>query len=86
MQKHNNRLPFLFSNPVAITILVCALAGCSRQGGERPMPPPGKPPRPQASLQLPSESIQRALFPVPSSSVRHGNGQVLITANHVIHT
>jgi predicted small lipoprotein YifL len=85
MQKHNNRLPFLSSNTFAIVMLACTLAGCGRQG-DRPMPPPGKPPRPQASLQSPADAIQNAVFPVPSSSVRYGNGQILITEHHVIHT
>jgi hypothetical protein len=85
MEKYNDRLPVFSSKSMAIVFLACALSGCGKDAG-RPMPPPGKPPRPQASLQLPSASIQNALFAVPSYSIRYQNGQVLIAAHRVIHT
>jgi hypothetical protein len=84
MTKHNKRLPILSSRSLAMVCIACALLGCGRdQDGL--MPPPGKPPRPQAQ-QTPSAAIQKALFKVPSSSVRYENGQVLIAEHRVIHT
>jgi hypothetical protein len=85
MNKYNKCLPVLSLQIVAAGVLLCALPGCTRDEG-KPMPPPGKPPRPQASMQTPAAGIHKALFSVPASSVRYDNGQVLIAVEHVIHT